>query len=201
MRGSWNLPQIVDLQIREAWRGHGYGTAFIRAIEQIAAQETKQIYLRAEPLDNPKDLGTKCANALAPFMLSLEQLGKLDLIEDYWEVFLMFGAVIQIIDDWQDLEGDLAIGHYSYLTLLPAKLPELRDPKKAARILKADRSRVSVTYDVSQNMVAQARAILDQIVDHFLVRFVDITELRLTAYFKKELGYPNGKIISQLNFS
>lgn len=49
-----HLPQIVDLQIREAWRGQGYGTAFIRTIEQIAAVETKQIYLRVEPLENPR---------------------------------------------------------------------------------------------------------------------------------------------------
>lgn len=168
---------------------HQMRTYFLGAeIKEKAARGKRSPY----QLDNPKDLGTKGANALAPFMLSLEQMGKSDLIEDYWEVFLLFGAAIQIIDDWQDLEGDLAIGHFSYLTLLPGKLPELRDPKKASRILKEDRSRVSVTYDVSQDMLAQARTILDRIEDHFLVRFVDITELRLKAYFKKEFDYPNG---------
>ena len=49
-----HLPQIVDLQIQEAWRGQGYGTAFIRAIEQLAAAETNQIYIRVEPIDNPR---------------------------------------------------------------------------------------------------------------------------------------------------
>lgn len=168
---------------------HQMRTYFLGAeIKEKAARGKKSPYT----LDNPKDLGTKGANALAPFMLSLEQLGKSALIEDYWEVFLLFGAVIQIIDDWQDLEGDLAIGHFSYLTLLPGKLPELRDSKKAARILKGEMSRVQVTYDVSQEMIAHARAILEKIEDQFLVRFVDITELRLKAYFKKELGYPTG---------
>ncbi|MBN1454511.1 MAG: hypothetical protein JW963_26065, partial [Anaerolineales bacterium] len=117
--------------------------------------------------------------------------GKANQIEDYWEVFLLFGAAIQIIDDWQDLEGDLAIGHYSYLTLLPGKLPELRDLKKAARTLKRDFPRVKGTYEVGQEMIVRARAILDQLDDRFLVRFVDITELRLKAYFKKELGITN----------
>ena len=68
-------------------------------------------------LENPKDLGTKGANAVTPFMLSLERLGKASLIDDYWEVFLLFGAAIQMIDDWTDLEKDLAVGHYSYVTL------------------------------------------------------------------------------------
>ncbi len=168
---------------------HQMRTYFLRAeIKEKAARGKQSPY----KLDNPKDLGTKGANALAPFMLSLEQLGKSDLIEDYWEVFLLFGAAIQIIDDWQDLEGDLAIGHYSYLTLLPGKLPELRDPKKAARLLKEDKSRIQATYEVSQEMIVRARAILDKIEDQFLVRFVDITELRLKAYFKKDLRYSSG---------
>lgn len=140
-------------------------------------------------LDNPKHLGTKGANALAPFMLSLERLGKADLIEDYWEVFLLFGAAIQLIDDWDDLEGDLAIGHYSYLTLLPGKLPDLRDAHRAARLLKDDRPRVEATYTIGKEMIARSRDILDRFEDHFLVRFVDITELRLEQYFRKELKF------------
>ena len=51
-------------------------------------------------------------------MLSLDQLGKSDLIEDYFEVFFLFGAVIQIIDDIKDLEEYLNIDHYSYITLV-----------------------------------------------------------------------------------
>lgn len=168
---------------------HQMRTYFLRAeIKEKAARGKRSPY----QLDNPKDLGTKGANALAPFMLSLEQLGKSNLIEDYWEVFLLFGAAIQIIDDWQDLEGDLAIGHYSYLTLLPGKLPELRDPKRASRILKEDRLRVLGTFTITQDMLFQARSILDRIDDQFLIRFVDITEVRLKAYFKKEFGYLNG---------
>jgi hypothetical protein len=83
-------------------------------------------------------------------MLSLERLGKASLIEDYWEVFLLFGAAIQMIDDWNDLEDDLANGHYSYVTLglntsiftmIPEKHPEFfgkikstfETPKPAAK--------------------------------------------------------------------
>jgi GNAT superfamily N-acetyltransferase len=50
-----HLPQIVDLQVAEAHRGQGYGSQFIRAIEQIAAQAGhKALYISAEPLDNPR---------------------------------------------------------------------------------------------------------------------------------------------------
>ncbi|MEW5870052.1 MAG: hypothetical protein AB1894_12300 [Chloroflexota bacterium] len=140
-------------------------------------------------LDNPKDLGTKGANALAPFMLSLERLWKANLIDDYWEVFLLFGAAIQMIDDWEDLESDLAVGHYSYLTLLPGKLPDIRDAKKAARLLREDKQRVQATYKISKEMITQSRNILEQLEDRFLFRFVDITELRLDNYFRKQLKF------------
>jgi hypothetical protein len=136
-------------------------------------------------LDNPKDLGTKGANAVAPFMLSLERLGKADLIDDYWEVFLLFRAAIQIIDDWEDLESDLAVGHFSYLTLLPGKLPDFSDAIKAARLLRADQSRMRETYQVGKSMITQSRAILERLNDHYLFRLLDITELRLDNYFRK----------------
>jgi hypothetical protein len=63
-------------------------------------------------IDAPEELGAKGANAVTPFMLSLERLGKASLIDQYWEVFLLFGAAIQMIDDWTDLEKDLTAGHY-----------------------------------------------------------------------------------------
>jgi hypothetical protein len=140
-------------------------------------------------LDDPKDLGTKGANAVAPFMLSLERLGKAAQIDDYWQVFLLFGAAIQMIDDWEDLESDLAVGHYSYLTLLPGKLPDLSDARKAARLLRADRERIASTYRTSRQMIAEARATLTRLEDGFLFRLVDVTELRLANYFRKELKF------------
>ena len=42
-------------------------------------------------LQEAEQLGAKGANAVTPFMLSLEHLGKASLIEDYWQVFLLFG--------------------------------------------------------------------------------------------------------------
>jgi hypothetical protein len=137
-------------------------------------------------LDNPSDLGTKGANAVAPFMLSLERLGRASLIDDYWEVFLLFGAAIQMIDDWQDLETDLAAGHFSYVTLGFENLLDLKDPKKTARLLREDKKHVRNTYTCSKDMIARARAILARLNDRFLVRLVDVTELRLDSYFRKE---------------
>jgi hypothetical protein len=137
--------------------------------------------------DQPKQLGAKGANAVTPFMLSLEHLGKAGLIGDYWEVFLLFGSAIQMIDDWQDLEGDLAAGHYSYVTLGYAGLDEVIDPRETARLLRGDLERVRQTYAVSKEMINQSRAILERLEDEYLVRFVDVTELRLESYFRKDL--------------
>ncbi len=138
-------------------------------------------------LDEPKDLGTKGANAVTPYMLSLERLGKASFIDEYWEVFLLFGAAIQMIDDWQDLEGDLAIGHYSYVTLGYENIQNIKDPKATAKLLREDARRVRDTYVVSKDMIEQSRIILGKLNDRFLGRLVDITELRLDTYFRKEL--------------
>jgi GNAT superfamily N-acetyltransferase len=50
-----NLPQIVDLQVKESHRGQGFGSNFIRAIERIAADSgPTHLYISVEPLDNPR---------------------------------------------------------------------------------------------------------------------------------------------------
>lgn len=50
-----HLPQIVDLQVKEALRGRGFGTQFIALIEMIAAEAGFQrLYLSVEPWDNPR---------------------------------------------------------------------------------------------------------------------------------------------------
>ncbi len=138
-------------------------------------------------LQAPEQLGAKGANAVTPFMLSLERLGKASLIEEYWQVFLLFGAAIQMIDDWTDLEKDLAAGHYSYLTLGVENITRLEDPKKTAAQLRSDPKRVQDTYQCSKKMIGQARSILARLNDPYLARLVDVTELRLDTYFRKEL--------------
>jgi len=163
-------------------------------------QQMRNLFLRAEikeksmrhkaspySLENPKDLGAKGANAVTPFMLSLERLGKASLIDDYWEVFLLFGAAIQMIDDWSDLEKDLAAGHYSYVTLGLENLHELNDPKKIAQLFREDKKRICDTYACSKEMIAQSRSILARLNDSLLVRLVNVTEARLDSFFRKEL--------------
>lgn len=50
-----HLPQIVDLQVKESQRGHGYGSDFIHALERIAAEAgSKCLYLCVEPVNNPR---------------------------------------------------------------------------------------------------------------------------------------------------
>lgn len=138
-------------------------------------------------LSNPEQLGAKGANAVTPYMLSLERLGRASLIDQYWEVFLLFGAAIQMIDDWADLEGDLAAGHYSYVTLGYDGLQDGRDAQVVASSLRADKVRVRTTYDTSKTMIARARAIMTELNDTLLVRLVDVTELRVDTYFRKQL--------------
>ena len=170
---------ITNLEIMKKMR-----TLFLEA--EI---KEKSVRGKASPyrLDNPKDLGSKGANSVTPFMLSLERLGKASLIDDYWEVFLLFGAAIQMIDDWNDLEADLANGHYSYVTLGLNKINLLNDPKKTAQLLREDNKRIRDTYTCSKDMVAQSRKILKRLDDPYLVRLVDVTEARLDSYFHKNL--------------
>lgn len=138
--------------------------------------------------EHPEDCGAKGAHVVTPFMLSLERLGRAHLIEDYWRVFLLFGAVIQIIDDWTDLEKDIAIGHYSLMTLYTENV-HTAEPHKLAKQLRTDVKRIGETYRVSKEMVHESRAILDRLNDPFLARLVDVTELRLDTYFRKELKF------------
>jgi hypothetical protein len=161
----------------------------MRSLFLQAEIKEKSMRHKASPyeLDDPKQLGAKGANAVTPFMLSLERLGKVDLIDDYWEVFLLFGAAIQMIDDWTDLEKDLGAGHYSYVTLGFEHLQECNDAKKIAQLLREDKMRVHDTYTCSKEMIAQSRSILKRLNDSYLVRLVDVTEMRLDSFFRKEL--------------
>ena len=178
-----------------ALRIFGVSTANLEIMQRMrtlfleAEIKEKSMRGKASPyrLDDPKDLGAKGANSVTPFMLSLERLGKASLIDDYWEVFLLFGAAIQMIDDWNDLEDDLANGHYSYLTLGFDQLHQMRDPKKTAQLLREDNKRVRDTYACSKDMIAQARSILKRLNDPYLVRLVDVTEARLDSFFQKDM--------------
>jgi len=156
--------------------------------------QEKSLRHRRSPysLERPEDLGAKGANAVAPFMLSLERLGKISLIENYWQVFLLFGAVIQMIDDWDDLEKDLAAGHYSYVTLDFKNIESTNDPLKTAQILRADTKRIHETYSLCKDMISKARSILAELKDPCLGRLVDVTEARMHKYFRKEL-----KVVSE----
>ena len=158
--------------------------------------EIKEKFMRgkASPysIEKPEDCGAKGAHVVTPFMLSLERLGQANLIDDYWRVFLLFGAVIQVIDDWMDLEGDLSVGYYSYVSL-ESKI--IKDPSKAkqnAKLLRSEIDRVANTYASSKDMIEEARSILIRLNDPILMRLVDVTDLRLDTYFRKELKFnPN----------
>jgi hypothetical protein len=78
------------------------------------------------------------------------------------------------------------VGHYSYVTLGAKNLRGGAAPKKLARQLKADKNHIQRTFDCSMQMIQEARAILDRVDDHFLVRLVDVTELRVRNFFRKE---------------
>src|SRR5690606_41544007 len=102
-------------------------------------------------------------------------------------VFIRMGAAIQMIDDWADLEGDLAVGHYSYVTLNYPEMWNKNDPSTVARTLRGNSDLVRITYALSQEMLAEARAILARLNHLLLVRLVDATELPVNAYFRREL--------------
>jgi hypothetical protein len=160
----------------------------MRSLYLNAEIKEKSVRGKSSPyrLEHPEDCGAKGANAVAPFMLSLERLGKADLIDDYWQVFLLFGAAIQVIDDWEDLEKDLEAGHYSYLTLGAESLLRSGSPRQVAQKLRGDGQRVRATFQRSREMIDQSRQILTRLGDPCLGRMVDVTELRLKTFFRKE---------------
>ncbi len=50
-----HVPRIVDLQVQEAYRGQGYGSALVRAMERIAAAAGyRHLYLGVDPVHNPR---------------------------------------------------------------------------------------------------------------------------------------------------
>jgi hypothetical protein len=138
-------------------------------------------------LDHPEQLGAKGANAVSPFMLCLDRLGRAERIDDYWQVFLFFGAAIQMIDDWKDLEKDLAAGHYSFVTLGREELLGGNDPATAAQILRKDQGLVNTTYEVSIEMINRAKEILKEVDDRILLKLVEVTEARVERFFHKEM--------------
>jgi hypothetical protein len=161
----------------------------MRSIFLAAEIKEKLLRGKASPysLDHPENCGAKGAHVVTPFMLSLERLGKAHLIEDYWRGFLLFGAVIQVIDDWTDLDKDLAVGHYSYVTLGYEDLVKSKKKVEAAKLLRSDKEHIHTTYVRSKEMIRESRDILTRLDDPFLVRLVDITDLRLETYFHKDL--------------
>lgn len=51
------VPQLVDLQVREDRRSHGYGSALVRAAEtSIRTRGGTTLYLAVDPDDNPRAL-------------------------------------------------------------------------------------------------------------------------------------------------
>ena len=164
----------------------------MRSIFLAAEIKEKNVRWKSSPYNakNPQECGAKGAHVVTPFMLSLEKLGRAGQIDDYWQVFLLFGAVIQIIDDWTDLDKDLAIGHYSLVTLGVKDLPRAAaNPQTLAKVLRSDQTQIRETYRISQDMLAEARNILARLDEPFLGRLVEITALRLENYFRKELHF------------
>lgn len=153
-------------------------------IREKAARWKKSPYV----LDYPRALGEKAANAVTPFMLCLEKAGKASEIDAYWDVFLLFGAAIQMIDDWNDLESDLSIGHYSYVTIGFEGLYQEKDARKAAALIRKDKEHVASMHKIGKDVLAQARNRLNALGDSLLVKFVDVTEARFDSFHRKEFG-------------
>jgi hypothetical protein len=132
----------------------------------------------------------------------LEKAGKADLIEDYWEACMLFSGVVQILDDWCDLEKDLGFGHYSYVTLGIQNVDEKKNVKETAKSIRADLAQVRDIYHRCKDLLSRSRSIFKRVNDHLLVRFVDMVELRLNSYCRKKLlvGYTQPGTTDRLVF-
>lgn len=142
------------------------------------------------PENEPIHCGTKAAHLLTPFMLSLEKLKKQDLIDSYFQIFYQFGAVIQILDDIKDLEEDLAIGHYAYITHGTSTIDDLKagiSIKAVVESLLQNKHRLTSLRDECRDLINQAKLGLQKINDPLLLKIVDVTELRMESMFKNDL--------------
>lgn len=139
--------------------------------------------------DKPEECGIKGANALTPFMLCLSHLDKEHLIDKYLQIFINFGAAIQIIDDWKDLEIDLKVGHYSYVALGYEKYWKSKDLKKIINQMKVDKNHIAKTYFAGKNLIDKSMQIVEEINDPILTKMIEITSLKFSSFFKSELNY------------
>ena len=161
--------------------------------DQFLRSEIKEKFTRgnSSPYKKgfPIECGFKAAHLLTPFMLSLEHLGKSANIDPYFEVFFLFGAVIQILDDLKDIEDDLSIGHFSYITLGSDVIEWHKKgmkPKDMVKMLWEDKQRIHQLFGECKDMIRKSRMILKQLEDPYLEKIVYVTELRLESYFRKE---------------
>jgi hypothetical protein len=162
-----------------------------RTRSQFLKAEIKEKSLRGKSSpykkDKPIECGFKAAHLLTPFMLSLEQLGNSSQIDAYFEVFFLFGAVIQILDDLKDLEEDISIGHFSYITLDTDVVSLYRKgskPKEIAKTLLEDNRHLNSVYNTCKKLIADSNIILKSLDDPILARVVYVTEQRLDSFFK-----------------
>lgn len=141
--------------------------------------------------EKPIQCGYKAAHLLTPFMLSLSLINKRHLIDSYFEVFFKFGAVIQIIDDYKDLEEDLSFGHYAYMCTNPSIFNQIKDNKdiiQNVKLIKNNKQNNEEVYKICQNLIKDANDLLLNLNDEYLLKIVKITELRMIQYFEKELN-------------
>lgn len=163
----------------------------IRSKYLKAEIKEKSLRFQSSPYqwDRPVECGYKAAHLLTPFMLSLKLIGKESQIEQYFDVFFLFGAVIQIMDDLKDLEDDLKIGHYSYPTIhtdLLHMIKTQQTPAQIATTIINNKVHMRKVYDVCLNLIEQSRTILCNLNDPFLDRIVHVTLLRLKTAFSTQ---------------
>lgn len=141
--------------------------------------------------DNPMQCGYKAIHLLTPFMLALKQLNREHQIDLYFKVFFQFGAVIQIIDDYKDLEEDLAIGHYAYMCLeteIAQKMASTKNQAELIHFIRSNKTSNMKVYRQCKQLIEESKMTLMELNDAFLMRIVEITEHRMNQYFTQDLS-------------
>lgn len=145
--------------------------------------------------DKPENCGAKGANSVIPFMLCLSHLNKETLIDAYWKVFMCFGAAIQILDDWKDLDEDLEHGHYSFITIGFENEINSKNLKSISKALKSDITIISKTYNAGIQQINIAKSTLNGLNDSTLLNLVEMVEKKFRQFYRQELKYDNEKMI------
>lgn len=152
-----------------------------RIKQEFIKEELRQLSLKFKSpcyqSGNMKQMADKAVHLFGCFALGLVRFGKTDLYDEYWNVFRCTFAPIQLIDDLQDMEKDLASGHYSIF---------INDqPDKITKAEEIGEETIANLYHEGIRLFEEARYCCKELNDYIFLLNIEKTRLRFNHHFLK----------------